>query len=231
MKKIFIIIISAILFAGASILNAQECTVYLPENEGTVLEFYNYDKKDKLTGITKTKITSVETNGDTTYYKVHQELLDENKELIHQTNLQFKCSGGKFYIDMNSLLGNQQMEAYQDMEMDIDVEEMWIPGNLESGQTLKDGSITINIKAGPAVISNKTKFTSRNVMAIEDITTPAGTFNAAKISTFMETKTGFVTIKSKSIDWYVEGIGVVRTETYDKKDNLTGYTVLNSISK
>lgn len=231
MKKIFITIITVILFAGINGLKAQECAVYLPEQEGTELEFYNYDKKDKLTGITKTKVTSVETKGDTTYYNIHQKLLDENKQVIHQTDMQFKCSGGKFYVDMNSLIGNQQTEAYQDMDMDIEVEEMFIPANLESGQTLDEGSITINIKAGPTVITNKTKITNRNVMAIEDITTPAGTFNAAKISSTIETKAGFVTVKSKTIDWYVEGVGVVRTETYDKKDKLTGYTVLNSISK
>jgi hypothetical protein len=66
------------------------------------------------------------------------------------------------------------------------------------------------------------------VDAIEDVTTPAGTFNCVKISYDIETKT-FMTMRASGIEWYAKDVGVVRSESYNGKGKLTGYSVLNDI--
>jgi hypothetical protein len=228
-KTIFISVLVSLF--GLQSLFAQNCKVYIPSKSGTELVYHNYDKKDKLTGITKTKVTSVKEKGDTTYFHVHQEILDDNKELILQKEYTFKCSGNKFFLDMENFLNDQQMEAYEDMDMDIEVNETYIPANLEAGQQLDDGSIIVNINTGAATIKSETTVKNRKVMALEDVTVPAGTYKAAKISSTIESKMSFVKTTAKTIAWYTEGIGTVRSETYNKRGKLMSYMVLHSISQ
>jgi len=67
--------------------------------------------------------------------------------------------------------------------------------------------------------------TNRKVEAIEDITTPAGTFTCYKISSDVETKM-MMKISIKSVEWYAKNVGTVRTESYNNNGKLTGYTLL-----
>lgn len=72
----------------------------------------------------------------------------------------------------------------------------------------------------------------REFIKTESITTPAGTFVAAKVkyniaSTFphksKETITGY------GYEWYSPNVGLVRTEQYDKNNVLQPYTVLEEL--
>jgi len=72
------------------------------------------------------------------------------------------------------------------------------------------------------------KIYDRKVEAIEDMTTPAGTFSCYKMTSTIETKTMF-TVIVKSTDWMAKKVGSVRSETFDKNGNLTGYSVLTSM--
>ena len=71
--------------------------------------------------------------------------------------------------------------------------------------------------------------TDRAVEARESLTTSAGTFDCIKI-TQKETTKMIVKIQATSKEWYAENIGMVRSESYNKKGKLTGYSVLTKIS-
>jgi hypothetical protein len=73
------------------------------------------------------------------------------------------------------------------------------------------------------------KVYDRKVEAVEDVTTPAGTFSCYKLSYTVESKTMF-TIIAKSTDWIAKRVGVVRSESFDKNGKLTGYMVLKSMN-
>ncbi len=71
----------------------------------------------------------------------------------------------------------------------------------------------------------------REVEAIEEITTPAGTFTAYKIKGYLEGKFAFMRVAFRTREWYVPDVGIVKSETYDKKDKLVSSTELQKIEK
>jgi hypothetical protein len=68
--------------------------------------------------------------------------------------------------------------------------------------------------------------TNRKVEAQEDISVKAGTFNCYKFSSTVNGSAMGIKTKTSNIDWYARGIGVVRTESYDKNGKLQSYTEL-----
>lgn len=65
----------------------------------------------------------------------------------------------------------------------------------------------------------------------EYISTPAGTFHAAKRSLVFNVNRNDKVKTCKRVEWYGEGVGIVRSETYDETGNLESYTVLTKIHK
>ena len=73
----------------------------------------------------------------------------------------------------------------------------------------------------------------RKVEGFESITTPAGTFECVKVTYKARTKMGTaipINVNISGAEWFAKGTGIVRTESYDKKDKLTGYTILTEFS-
>jgi len=69
---------------------------------------------------------------------------------------------------------------------------------------------------------------NRKVLGAEKVKTPAGEFECVKISHTMETKT-MVKKTHTIVEWYAQGIGLVKQETYDKKGVLEGYALLTGM--
>jgi hypothetical protein len=65
------------------------------------------------------------------------------------------------------------------------------------------------------------------VEALENMTTPAGTFKCYKIASTIETKS-MISITTHTVEWMAKDVGVVRSENYNKKGKLTSYMVLTS---
>lgn len=235
MKKIqSIFFLTGILLAALAVpvgSLAQNCEVYFPTDEGTELTYKSYNKRDKLQSSMVQELTSIREKADTVIYKVHQEMYDDKDGLVYEGDLAFKCSGNKFIIDMRSFINPEQMEGYRDMEMEITMDEISIPAELKPGMKLDEGYINMAIDAGMMSMNFKTRIFEREVMAKETVTVPAGNFEAYKISSSTETKTAMMTVTTKSISWYSPEIGMVRSESYNKKDKLQGYTVLTGIEK
>ena len=122
------------------------------------------------------------------------------------------------------------MEAYENMDIIIESENVTIPRNPKAGDLLGDGSITMTIKNEDiTLITITVKIYNRKVEAIEKVTTPAGTFECFKISYDIETKM-LLTIRAKAAEWYSKDVGLVKSESYNKKGKLRGYSLLSSIS-
>lgn len=223
--KIFILLI-----ATAGYIQAQNCKAYIPYEEGTKLEITNYDKKGKVTGKVNQEVTKVESSGNSTNFSMHQVITDEKGEESVETDMTFRCIDNVFYIDMNAFVNDQQMEAYENMDMEIEMDEIDIPANLKPGQRLKDGKITMKVISDSPISMNFTvSVVNRKVEAEEKVTTSAGTFDCIKISQDIVTKTGF-SITINSVEWYAEGIGAVKSETY-RKGKLMGSSELTKIEK
>lgn len=209
---------------------SQDCKAYIPYEEGTVLETYNYDKKDKLTGITINEVLKVTNEGAATIYELKQVTTDDKGKNPVEAVLEFKCENGVFYVDLNAILSPETMSAYEDIEMEMEMTAMELPADMKPGQQLKDGEIKMTmVSESPIDMSMTIKITNRKVTAKETIKTPAGSFECYKLEEDIETKSMYTMVIS-TVSWYVEGIGAVRSESY-KKGKLMAYTVLNSITK
>ena len=71
---------------------------------------------------------------------------------------------------------------------------------------------------------------NRKVEAAENLTTPAGTFECYKISCDVAIKM-MINVKTKSIEWYAKGVGMVKSESYNTDGKLMGSNVLTSFKK
>jgi len=134
-------------------------------------------------------------------------------------------------MDMESFIGESTLTPYSDMETTFEVENMTIPAKLKAGDVLDNGRVTVTISNNDMkIMTISVNISNRKVEAIEEVTTPAGIFECYKISYDMSTKM-LITIKASTVEWYAKNIGVVRSESYNKKGKLTGYTVLTEYKK
>lgn len=225
-----LLIISTLLLAQVSFTYAQNCRAYIPYDKGTKTELTNYNKKGKVEGIISQEITEVEHTGDNSIFSMHQKVIDpKSNDVTFENDMTFRCEGGTFYIDMNGYLDQKQMEAYSDMEVKLSMDEMDIPSSYTAGQKLKDGKIEMEVIGGPMPIRMLVSIINRKVEGEEQLTTPAGTFDCVKISQDIVTKS-IITMTISSVEWYAEGVGVVRSETL-RKGKLTGYSELTKFIK
>lgn len=218
----------AVFFTMVTLLPAvsQDCEAYFPMKEGAFIETRNYDEKDKLQGISKMTVLQKQTAGARVSVTVDVKSYDDKEKELMNTTMEVYCENGVFYIDMKKFLDQQTMESFKDMEVAMESENMEFPSNLQPGQTLKDARITVSASSGGMkLFSMNVWITNRKVEAIEDITTPAGTFTCHKISSDVETKM-MMKISVKSVEWYAKNVGTVRSESYNNKGKLTGYTLL-----
>ncbi len=225
MRKSILFLFSILLVTG---LKAQDCDGYFPVKSGTFIETKSYDAKGKLTGTNQQTILAVEPLANGLSMKIKSEQFDEKDVSIFAQDLGFRCEDGVFYMDMKNFLDPNTMGGMKDMEMTIDGLDLEYPNVLQVGQTLKDGDIRIGFSSSGMSIMNMTvKILNRKVEAIESVTTPAGTFECFKLTYDTEVKT-IMKMTVKSTQWIAKNIGAVKTETYDKKGKLDGYTLLTT---
>ena len=198
---------------------SSDCTFYFPQNEGDEFEMTSYNAKGKEQSIYKHKILEKVVNGGNVELKSQFEVYDPGKDEKKTTGKYTAlCEDGVFKIQMGgiSTAGMQEMKGF---EMKINSDNLEIPANPTVGQSLSGGEmhITMVTETGDelplfkmsAVVSN------RKVEALEKRTTPAGTFDCVKISYEVETKMLFK-INANAVEWYAKGVGLVRSETYNK---------------
>lgn len=227
MKRKFVFL-TILLLAFSVVSQAQDCTPYFPFEAGTQLEISNYDKKGKLTSIATHYIHKKNTLPNGIEMEVSADLKDRKKDNTLTTEYKVLCENGIFKIDMSSRIPPTTMAQMEGMnaKIDVAVDFLEFPSAMKVGQTLPDGSITASM--GP--VNMTVKITDRKVLAEEQITTPAGSFDCVKVSSRYEIKT-VVKIISESIEWYAENVGVVKSETYNKGGKLIGYSELSKFSK
>ncbi len=218
-----------VLFSGLVV--AQDCETYYPTSEGALLELTNYNRKDKISGRTVQKITNVSETSNGITMDMEIEMYDDKDEFIATSEVSMRCEEGVFYLDMEQFLSPETMEAYKEMDVTVTSEDLPVPSELAVGKKLDDGSVTVKVaNEGMQIMTMTTTIKNREVIGRETVTTPAGSFECYKIAYDIETAT-IVKISMKGIDWYAKGVGTVKSESYNKKDKLLGYSLLTKFEK
>lgn len=223
------------LYLTISTIQAQTCNDYFPLTDGTrwVLETFNHKNKFQTKSVQH--VTDTKNTTDGYAGRMIGEIFDNKDKSIGKLDYDLKCAGDNFYVSMNSMLSNEQMEAYADMDVSVDGDFLELPANMSAGMDLKDAAIEVRVKnSGIPIMTINMDVYERKVEGFESVTTPAGTFECVKISFRARTKMGKaipIKVEVSGTEWYAKGTGLVRSESYDKKNKLTGYTVLTEYSE
>lgn len=232
MKKLFIL---ALIFGSVQGLQGQSCNDYFPLKEGSrwVMETFNQKNKFMSRSVQQVSETKSLPGG---VFEGHMtgEVIDNKEKSMGTIDYTVKCDGDNFYISMNSMLSPEQMNAYKDMDVEVNGDFIELPSHLEADMSLKDASIEVKVQnSGFPIMTMTIEIYDRKVVGFESVTTPAGTFECVKIGYNARSQMGQaipIKINFSGAEWYAKGTGLVKTESYDKKDNINGYTLLTEFS-
>lgn len=232
MKNRWIVYLVAIFWVTNVGAQSDDCTPFFTFEEGTQWEMSTYNKKDKLQNKISYIILSVKEEGATVSAVVRSELFDRKGKSDMEMDYTVSCSGGVYSVDLSSVMTPHIVQAFQGMEADIEGQEMTLPSSLSVGQQLPDANTKITVSSsGIQIMSTTVTVTGREVTGEKEITVPAGTYKSYEVTSTQALKAGFISRDFKTVDYFSPKIGMVRTETYDKKGNLESYMVLSSFSK
>lgn len=215
---------------------AQCNNAFYSLEEGQEIEMTTYNKKDKPEARIVYVIEQVVASGDAYEATFNSVIYDDQDKMVSGGDFVVICEDGNVRVDMQRLTATMdQLAAYDEMEVESEVNFLEIPASLEVGQNLPDGHTTIKVKMGEsnmAMTTMQIDIVNRKVEAKESITTPAGTYECYKITydTDMNMKMMGFSNKStfSSAEWVARGVGVVRSESYDKKGRLNSYSLLTA---
>lgn len=218
----------AVLFLTAGAMTAQDCVSYFPSEVGTRVGYNYYSKPGKLDGSSTLLVTDRKTENGNLKLEIRSTVFNAREDTTISFDYAVWCDGENFFIDMKSLLGTLNLTELGDFKFTST--EMELPGKMAPGQQLKDASFTLEM-TGPIPVVITSDITNRKVDALEKVTTPAGTFDCARVSYDTFTKMAFIKTEGRTVEWYARDIGVVRSEYYDKKGKVTSIHELTYVKK
>lgn len=223
MKKLFLF--TAIILLG-TVLNAQE--IFFPTKVGTILVYKTFDKKNKETNKVRYTIRDVKINGSDMDITYLVESIDPKEKEIFKEEITIHKKGDMLYFDMSNFINKAAFQQNGEIPAEIQItgNNMEIPSNPKPGDTLPDANVEMAMKLGFINLKMSALVTNRKVEDIENITVKAGTFKGYKFSSEVNASAMGIKTKSNNIDWYAKGIGIVKTESYDKNSKLQSYTEL-----
>lgn len=223
MKKIILLFVSVYIVQE---VNAQCNNPYYQLKEGTIIEMENYNQKDKLEGRTETMVTNFDETSTGYVATIAYKFYDKKDKVVTEGEYNLECENGIIKIDMSSFIPAESMTAFQDMEVEVTMDQLNYPANISAGQNLDDASIKISTQNSPIPMNMVFDITDRKVDGKESVTTPAGTFDCYKISYNTRSKMMMANMSFKNVEYLSEKCGTVKTETYRSNGKLTGYTLL-----
>ena len=224
-----IVIIAALSIPGFK-LQAQSCSDYFPQKEGAILEYVNYDKKGKVTGGSEMTFKDKKQTAEGISAVFASSFKDDQGEVLFENEVQVECRNGVLYLDASNLLDPATMSAYESMDVKVTGENLELPLDAPAGTVLADGGVTAVVSSGGMkIMTISVNMSNRKIVAREKIETPAGTFDCIKYTYDAHSQMGFVKVNLTGVEWYNHEVGTIRSESYDKKGKLSGYTILESI--
>lgn len=225
MKNHFLLLFT-LLFALQGTFAQSGCSAYYPLVDGASFQYSTYDKKGKEEGQVQYRVTDVVESGDQVTATMVMELSDQ-KGNIHSSSYDISCDGNLVRIDFKSMLNEQMLGQFGDVEMDLTGTDVELPNNLSVGQELPDSNVHLKMKMGGTIGMNMNVETfNRKVEKKEQITTPGGTFDCYVIYSETRTKMMMTNQVLPSRVWLAEGVGMVKQESYNKAGKLVGSTLL-----
>jgi len=204
----------------ASTVGVRAQNTFFPTKAGMVL-VYAQNEKGKTKGYSQLTIKNVEGSGNNMTITYGVQILDKDKKAPNppfEAQCKVIVQNGVTILDMSQMFSGMQKD--QTIKMEITGMPMELPGDMQPGQSLKDANMTMSIDLGFTKMNTTMTMTNGKCLAIEDVTVPGGTFKCYKITQTVSTTIMGKTVVSTTLSWYAPGIGTVKSETYNSKDQL-----------
>ncbi len=225
--KIKILSFAVLCCMAATAYAQSDCSAFFPMGKGSTWELTHFNKKGAVTSVSSQEVSSAEQVESVWEAQVRQKLSDDQGKLLNESSFVVKCQDGTVFFELIDMLSPEMKEGLGSLEMTLTGESLALPSRLSVGQALPDART--EIKAGPGGVTIMTlrfDITDRKVEAKETVAVAAGKFDCYKITYTLTTRT-IVTKTFTSAVWYSEKVGMVKSETYDKKGNLESRTELS----
>lgn len=202
--------------------------------KGTKIVYTYYDGKGHVTGYSNQEILKITHAQNSVEAVVSGTQTDRKGKIQSSGTVSLRYKNGNFHVDLLDIMQPQQMQAI-DTEVEASGRDMIIPGKLSPGQALPDAQTTFKMKVktgGTAFDLPSLTFRvfNRRAVQAESVETPMGTFSCFKITQTVEADYPLIGKQLfTSITWIGKGIGVIKTETYDKKGKLQSRMLLTEL--
>lgn len=217
-------------------LSAQDNSSGLfTSTNATEWELVTYGRKKQLLGKTINYFKFTDTTNENRSGIVYSTIYDAEGKKLTQYHYTVISTHGDLKIDMIYMMAEDQHIFYAKFDMiPYQNDPLFIPANPLVGQTLSNAKLGTNLmnkKTGDLQETLALYGTERVVLAKEFVTVPAGVFECYKIRTIIHTHSVVLGISFKYnftlYEWYASGLGVVKSEAYDKKGEFACYSLLS----
>ncbi|MCB0705317.1 MAG: hypothetical protein KDC34_08410 [Saprospiraceae bacterium] len=222
MRILFLFCSLFFLYSGLQAQN--DCSGYFPFEEGSYFVQNSYDHKGKLSSTTRHEVNFLMDSDEGTEAQVDLTIWDEKGEEVAKSDYLVTCIDGDLVLDMRSITANMMEIAMEDMDIDIETSGMVLPAKLNVGDKLDDAYSIVKVGTnGMVIMTTRMDVTDRKVIGSELLTTPAGTFNCMVLTSNTRSKAMITTMEFETKQWFAEGHGMIRSESY-RKGKLESYT-------
>lgn len=226
-------LIFSLLLAAGLIRNSQgqDC-LGMAFKTGMAFELSHFNGKDKPIGKVVYQVKDVHKEGSSTVMDITAQFEDEKGKQQAPYTIKYVCTGNELVADMSGMMQAMQSGGMKDMEMKLKTNKLVYPGKLSVGQKLSDGQMEADLNSkGNTMMTMNMTMTNRQVDSKESITTPAGTFDAYKISSdiSLENRVMGMPIRNtmRMVSYRTDKqLFDIKSESYNKNGKLMGYSLL-----
>lgn len=230
MKKL-VTLSASLFFAVVSLAQCNDA--FFPFKIGSSFEQISYDADGKEQGKSVSEIKNIAGSEAI----VLNTFFDRKGKQVAKGDYKVVCEDGITKLDFNNFIPEEMLNQYgEDAKVSVIGDFISLPNALTVGQNLpnSEGEIEVNMSGANIQIKMDMLITERFVEKIEPVVTPAGSFDSYKITQktviemdMMGTKN---TVQTSSASWFAKNIGMVKTESYDNRGEVNGYTLLTAIN-
>lgn len=233
MKKLFLFF--AGIFSVSSYVSAQDgCMPLFPTTQGTVMVTSNYDMNNNLLSTMTYRVNDAYDYSSGSSTQMGFTYMDNTGQVRGTGNIDASCNDGYFSLRMdvsdttpfmmNALAQNTELIGnFLDYPSSFDSMDPFST----SPFTMDGGEYTVKSKSDD-VSDIRVKVYNRRYETSEIVNTPAGSFNASKISFNYDVTRDGTTMRYKGVEWISPNAGIIKTETYDSNGNRINHSELTT---
>ena len=234
MKKMLLVIVALL---ACHTMQAQ----YFCTTQGTELHYVNYDEAGQSLSNETVTVYNVVKNasGESAQY-LAKIVTNKTKNNTSYTLYNWNYDGNVTtcqedlmygpYIKSDSDPAKYDSKARQAMAEELKLKgdnSFTIKKHASAGESIPDRTYSLISN----MLKNEINISGAAYMGEEKVSTTAGKFDCIKISYLKRTKIVLKTETVRVTEWYAEGIGLVKSESYNTKGEPDGKTILVKIGK